>query len=185
MNLLKVILIWTFVYCSPHLAFAYNPPAGYSDEFNKNIAIALSQSGVRGCGYLVWKKHPKQDGEYLVFCSRDGEDWRSYTVWLPSKKAQSGHSLQKIANTEKPSPNLAWSVTLCRSLGGMDAQTFVRKNATNESQLQLGMIVGDCKKFENGPYKATILKKTKKYVLVQIPSEDNIIGWTYSFNLIE
>lgn len=89
------------------------------------------------------------------------------------------------AQAEDQNPNLAWSVTLCRSLEGMDAQTVIRKKASKEIHLQLALIVGDCKKFENGPYKAIILEKTKKYVLVQIPSEGNVIGWTYSFNLIE
>lgn len=186
MTYTKTIIISCLIFCFNYSAFAYSPPAGYSEEFNTNISIALSKNGVRGCGYLVWKNLVQNDSKYLIFCSRDGEEWRPYTVWLPSGKVQLGHKAKKKAVSKSSTkPNLAWSVTLCRSLGGMDAQTFITQNATKASHLQLALVVGNCKKFENGPYEAKILKQTKKYILVQIPSENNVIGWTYSFNIIE
>lgn len=90
----KIFLIIFSVICFSisNIALAYDPPTGFSDDFHKDIAIALSKNGVKGCGYLVWKKNPKyKSGEYLVYCSRDGENWRPYTVWLPAFTAQEGH----------------------------------------------------------------------------------------------
>lgn len=91
MTSFKATLISIFIFCSSHIAFAYDPPDGYSDEFNKDIAGALLKNGIRGCGYLVWKSNQNSNGEYLIFCSRDGDSWRPYTVWLPLGKAQAGH----------------------------------------------------------------------------------------------
>ena len=90
MTWLKIIYA-TCILCLPHSAFAYNPPEGYSGEFKTNISIALAKNGVVGCGYLVWKERPTEKGEFLIYCSRDGEQWRPYTVWLPKGSAMSGH----------------------------------------------------------------------------------------------
>ena len=74
MTYTKTIIISCLIFCFNYSAFAYSPPAGYSEEFNTNISIALSKNGVRGCGYLVWKNLVQNDSKYLIFCSRDGKD---------------------------------------------------------------------------------------------------------------
>lgn len=45
------------------------------------IAKTLVAHDVRGCGFLKFRESSRDKNEYLVYCSRDFENWRAYLVW--------------------------------------------------------------------------------------------------------
>lgn len=83
--ILPIFLLVLIVGCSdkdPRSSWRAYPYLGeWQQESRFEIAKALVQGGVRGCGVFKYKPSVKDSGEYLVYCSRDGTDWRSYIVW--------------------------------------------------------------------------------------------------------
>ncbi len=67
------------------LTLAERFAGAWNTEFDLGIAKALGENGVQGCGEFKYKSSSQDQGEYLVHCSRDGETWVAYLVWVPSE----------------------------------------------------------------------------------------------------
>jgi hypothetical protein len=64
---------------TPTLAERY--PGPWHEEFNADIARALAAKSITGCGQFKFKASSQDSGEYVVYCTRDGESWVAYLVW--------------------------------------------------------------------------------------------------------
>jgi len=58
----------------------------WNTDFNIGISQALVANKIRDCGEFKYKKSKEHNGEYLVYCTRDGANWSAYLVWAPIKK---------------------------------------------------------------------------------------------------
>ncbi|MGY2337922.1 hypothetical protein ACW9HW_01570 [Pseudomonas sp. SDO5532_S415] len=56
-------------------------PGPWVWDFNNAITGALVQAKVKGCGIYRYRVSRSSDSEYLVYCSRDNENWKAYMVW--------------------------------------------------------------------------------------------------------
>jgi len=78
------------------MAERYPPP--WRTDVNPDIAKALAQNNVTGCGVFKYRPSSVDQGEYLVYCSPDGESgWAAYMVWIP---------INKVTGPFKPDPSL-------------------------------------------------------------------------------
>jgi len=53
----------------------------WSDSSNIQISRTLVKNNIRGCGEFKYKKNLNYNNEYLVRCTRDGKNWRAYTIY--------------------------------------------------------------------------------------------------------
>lgn len=58
---------------------------------NFDIAKTLAANNAAGCGQFKFREHPSMNGEYLVYCTRDGSSWQSYLVWPRTGKVLGPH----------------------------------------------------------------------------------------------
>lgn len=56
-------------------------PGPWREDFNMGITKALASKEVRGCGQYKYRESRNDRGEYLVYCTRDGNNWTAYLVW--------------------------------------------------------------------------------------------------------
>lgn len=57
-----------------------------STEQIGKIARTLIKNNISGCGEFHLREHKEFTGEYLLGCSRDGENWSYYLIWPNSEK---------------------------------------------------------------------------------------------------
>lgn len=62
-------------------------PGAWSTAPDSAISAVIVGNGITGCGEYRHKQDGARSGEYLVQCSRDGSNWRSYLVWPAIGKA--------------------------------------------------------------------------------------------------
>lgn len=55
-------------------------------DVHLEISQALVKSEIRNCGEYKYKQSRTHQGEYVVYCTRDGTNWVSYLVWTGTKK---------------------------------------------------------------------------------------------------
>lgn len=72
-------------------------PGPWIEDFNKDIAIALSQNSIKDCGQYKYRASSSDKKEYLVYCTKDGKKWNSYIVWT---------GINKIMGPHEPDPSL-------------------------------------------------------------------------------
>lgn len=56
-------------------------PAPWVYEFSNTITTALVEAKVKGCGIYKYRVSSGSKSEFLVYCSRDNENWKAYLVW--------------------------------------------------------------------------------------------------------
>lgn len=56
-------------------------PGPWQEDFNLGISKALAGKKIRGCGQYKFRESSMDKKEYLVYCTRDGNDWLAYLVW--------------------------------------------------------------------------------------------------------
>lgn len=61
-------------------------PGPWQENFDQRITKTLAVNGIRGCGQYKFKEDAKQSKSYIVYCSRDGQNWLAYIVWAASEK---------------------------------------------------------------------------------------------------
>ncbi len=73
----------TLLSCSDsrELTVAERYPGPWVDAFNLKITKALVSNHVRLCGDYKYRKSSQDNGEYLVYCTVDDDNWYAYTVW--------------------------------------------------------------------------------------------------------
>ncbi|WP_339503956.1 hypothetical protein [Pseudomonas sp. RL_105y_Pfl2_101] len=72
-------------------------PGPWVYEFNNAVTGALVQAKVKGCGIYRYRVSRSSDSEYLVYCSRDNENWKAYMVWP---------NINKVMGPYEPDPDL-------------------------------------------------------------------------------
>lgn len=73
-------------------------PGNWSEDFNIGISKALAENNTAGCGQYKYKESTQNSGEYLVRCTRDGENWVSYIVWDQIKKVMGPYTPDPTVN---------------------------------------------------------------------------------------
>mgnify|MGYP007022264338 CR=1 FL=1 len=71
----------------PELTLAERYPGPWVSDVDLAITRALIRNNVSGCGQYKYRSSSQNSGEYLVYCSRDGETWTAYIVWPNVEKA--------------------------------------------------------------------------------------------------
>ncbi|MFJ3486628.1 hypothetical protein ACIPL1_24965 [Pseudomonas sp. NPDC090202] len=56
-------------------------PAPWVYEFSNTITTALVEAKVKGCGIYKYRVSSGSKSEFLVYCSRDNQNWKAYMVW--------------------------------------------------------------------------------------------------------
>lgn len=80
----KTVLLFSGKGESAAMEYANQP---WHKDGHPDIAKALAASNATDCGQFKYREHPKNDGEFLVYCSNDGASWQSYLVWPRAGKA--------------------------------------------------------------------------------------------------
>lgn len=93
---IKLLIVIAVIYMAKQVFFGPSEPTNPEDKYETSwqspgkelgpIAIALGKSNILGCGEFHVKEANSGNGEYLIACSRDGENWTYYLVWIPSEK---------------------------------------------------------------------------------------------------
>ena len=93
------IVVLGAIYLHPVQALSMKEryPAPWQEEFNIEISRTLVSHSIRGCGEYKYRESSRNSGEYLVRCTRDGNNWYTYIVWIYSKK---------VMGPYKPDPSL-------------------------------------------------------------------------------
>lgn len=73
-------------------------PGAWQSDAPGNIIRALAVNNVRGCGEFHHKASVRNSGEYLVYCTRDGQTWTSYLVWP---------NVDRISGPARPDPKIS------------------------------------------------------------------------------
>lgn len=77
---------------------AYDYPGAWQSDAPGDIIRALAVNDVRGCGEFHHKASVRNSGEYLVYCTRDGQTWTSYLVWP---------NVDRISGPARPDPKIS------------------------------------------------------------------------------
>lgn len=70
----------------------------WRSDANSDIIRTLMSHSVRGCGEFYYKPSTWNNGEYLVYCTRDGETWSAYLVWP---------NIDRINGPSMPEPSIS------------------------------------------------------------------------------
>lgn len=54
------------------------------------IVRALISNNIKDCGDMTYTLNAGQTSEYTVNCSKDGKQWKTYTVWGQTGKVMAG-----------------------------------------------------------------------------------------------
>ncbi|MCH5490484.1 hypothetical protein [Pseudomonas syringae] len=73
-------------------------PGPWLEKFDQRISKTLAVNGIRGCGQYKFKEDAKQSKSYIVYCSRDGENWLAYIVWAASEKVMGPYAPDSSLN---------------------------------------------------------------------------------------
>lgn len=71
-------------------------PGPWEESFHSGLTGALIDSEIKECGQYKYRHSSEYSGEYLVWCTSDGKNWREYLVWLPSEKVTGPHQPRNI-----------------------------------------------------------------------------------------
>lgn len=75
----------------------------YEANWNTSPLLAISQSlvksKIRNCGEYKYKQSRTHQGEYVVYCTRDGTNWVSYLVWTGTKKVMGPYDIDPSLGT--------------------------------------------------------------------------------------
>jgi hypothetical protein len=72
-------------------------PEPWVYDFNNSITGALVQAKVKGCGIYRYRVSRGSESEFLVYCSRDNENWKAYMVWP---------NISKVMGPYAPDPSI-------------------------------------------------------------------------------
>jgi len=61
-------------------------PGPWRENVPEELLAAMGKNHIRSCGQIKFQESVKQKGEYLVYCTRDGEHWTAYLVWSDNEK---------------------------------------------------------------------------------------------------
>ncbi|MEO7953026.1 MAG: hypothetical protein ABIR35_02885 [Polaromonas sp.] len=80
---LRIVAAASLMGCGPQkdIPLAQRYPGEWSTAFNARITKALASNGITGCGEYKHRESSVDRDEFLVYCTRDGLNWRSYLVW--------------------------------------------------------------------------------------------------------
>lgn len=53
---------------------------------NVDLAKTLAAHQVEGCSSMAWRAHRTVQGQYLVYCSKDGRRWTAWLAWPGAQK---------------------------------------------------------------------------------------------------
>lgn len=53
----------------------------WQEDFNLAITKTFVAKGISDCGQYKFRESSKDRGEYLVYCTSDGNNWTAYLVW--------------------------------------------------------------------------------------------------------
>lgn len=67
-------------------------PGPWREDFNLGITKALASKDIRGCGQYKYRESRNDKGEYLVHCTRDGNNWTAYLVWANTGSVTGPHA---------------------------------------------------------------------------------------------
>ena len=76
----------------PTIAERY--PGTWHTSFSIPISKVLVKNKITSCGEYKYRPSSLNPGEYLVYCTRDGESWTSYIVWPNIGKASGPHRIE-------------------------------------------------------------------------------------------
>ena len=65
----------------------------WQEDFDLGITKTLVAKGVSGCGQYKFRESSKDRGEYLVYCTNDGNNWTAYLVWPNISEVTGPHAL--------------------------------------------------------------------------------------------
>jgi hypothetical protein len=60
--------------------FGPPPESRWDESFNVDITKTLVKKGIRGCGEYQFKRVGSGNSDFLVRCTRDGQNWKLYRV---------------------------------------------------------------------------------------------------------
>jgi hypothetical protein len=66
-------------------------PAPWHSSAKMELVRLLIANNATGCGEFYWRARDGRDeefGEYLVYCTRDRENWTAWLLWPGSGKVQ-------------------------------------------------------------------------------------------------
>lgn len=68
-------------------------PGPWTEDMNIPISRALVKNSIRGCGEYKYRPSNRDKGEFLVYCTRDGQNWEAYLVWTSAGKVTGPHQI--------------------------------------------------------------------------------------------
>jgi len=71
---------------STSLNIAERYPGPWVRDVHPGIARVLVKNDVRGCGEFKYRESSQNKNEFIVRCSRDGNIWQTYLVWVGADK---------------------------------------------------------------------------------------------------
>ena len=77
-----ILIIGSFILIAVLLPqfFGRPPEPAWDESFNADITRTLIKRGIKGCGEYRFKRVGTGSSEFLVRCTRDGENWLLYRV---------------------------------------------------------------------------------------------------------
>jgi hypothetical protein len=85
----------TLLGCQPESISIEKRYPGPWREPSPPVIKTLLANRVRGCGEFVERKSSVNEGEYLVYCTRDGNTWKAWLVWTVIDKVEGPTELPK------------------------------------------------------------------------------------------
>jgi|GEM_PF-1635961 len=78
---------------STEASLASKYESSWHTDVHLKISQALVKSKIRNCGEYKYKQSRTHQGEYVVYCTRDGTNWISYLVWTGTKKVMGPYDI--------------------------------------------------------------------------------------------
>lgn len=72
-------------------------PGPWREDFEAGISKALASKDIHDCGQYKYRESLVNSGEYLVYCTRDGNNWTAYLVWA---------NIGEVTGPHTPDPSL-------------------------------------------------------------------------------
>lgn len=76
--------------CGDERSFADHYPGPWREDLKPELVKLLVKNSARGCGEFWWRTRDGETGqfaEYLVYCTRDGQNWTAWLLWPGSGRA--------------------------------------------------------------------------------------------------
>ena len=63
-------------------------PGPWGEVGFRDVAITLGRSQIRGCGEFATRRQRNEPNRFLVYCTRDGENWTAHLVDVSTQQVQ-------------------------------------------------------------------------------------------------